>query len=68
MTMTIQQAIDFLEGRGFMVRGYGYPESLVADDTGGVAETYRVLQGDFDTGMIDPFQIVKVAERIRENH
>jgi hypothetical protein len=68
MKMKVQQAIDYLEGRGFMVRGYGYPESMVADDTGGIADSYRVLQGDFDTGMIDPLQILDMANRMREKH
>ena len=64
MTENVHNAIHFLEARGFRVKGYGYPES----DSGGessVAEQYRVLQGDFDTGMIAPQQLVEVVQRIK---
>lgn len=67
MTMTINEAIDFLEGRGFLVKGYGFPES----DTGGarnMAESYRVIQGDFDTGMIEPQKLIDVARHIKQLH
>jgi len=66
MNMNIQQAIDFLEQHGFMVRAYGYPESDTADSGSMIAESYRVLQGDYDTGLIAPHQILEVANQIRK--
>jgi hypothetical protein len=63
MSNNIQQAINFLEARGFMVRGYGYPEHDFGGDH--PAENYRVLQGDFDTGMIEPQQLVNMADQMR---
>ncbi|MCX7568882.1 hypothetical protein OS242_02765 [Tumebacillus sp. DT12] len=66
MKMNIQRAIDFLEQHGFMVRAYGFPESDTSDSDSMIAESYRVLQGDYDTGMIAPLQIIEVAEQIRK--
>ncbi|MGZ4032402.1 MAG: hypothetical protein ACXVP2_09625 [Tumebacillaceae bacterium] len=66
MSQNIQQAINFLEAHGFNVRGYGYPEHDFGGDH--LAENYRVLQGDFDTGMIAPQQLVNMADQIRETH
>ena len=67
MKMNIQQAIDFLEQHGFMVRAYGFPESDTADSGSMIADNYRVLQGDYDTGLIAPHQIIEVAEQIRKS-
>ena len=64
MTENVHNAIHFLEARGFRVKGYGYPESDFGGESS-VAEQYRVLQGDFDTGMIAPQQLVEVVQRIK---
>ncbi|MFD2171137.1 hypothetical protein [Tumebacillus lipolyticus] len=64
MKMTISEAINYLEAKGFLVKGYGMPESELTDART-ASEQYRVLQGDFDTGMILPRQLVEVAQRIK---
>jgi len=64
--MNIEQAISFLQAHGFLVKGYGYPEA--DSGTSGYADNYRVIQGDFDTGMIEPHQLVDVACHIRQDH
>lgn len=64
MTENVHNAIHFLQARGFLVKGYGYPESDDGGDSS-IAEHYRVLQGDFDTGMIAPHQLVEVVQRIK---
>jgi hypothetical protein len=65
MKMTISEAINCLKAKGFLVKGYGFSgtESMESDQS--AAEQYRVLQGDFDTGMIAPQQLIEVAERIK---
>jgi len=68
MNMTINEAIHFLEAKGFLVRAYGFPETESMESDQSQAESYRVIQGDFDTGMIAPLQLVAVAERIRGVH
>jgi hypothetical protein len=65
MKMTISEAINYLEANGFLVKGYGFPETESIESDQSVAEQYRVLQGDFDTGMIAPQQLIEVAERIK---
>lgn len=67
MKMNISDAIDFLEAKGFLVKGYGFPESESIGDTGSqaIAEQYRVIQGDYDTGMIMPHQLLEVAEQVK---
>jgi hypothetical protein len=66
--MTLPQAISYLKAHGFLVKGYGFPESESAAEPSGLAETYRVLQGDYDTGMVQPHQLIEVAEQIRRQH
>lgn len=65
MTMTVGQAIHFLQAKGFLVKGYGFPESDTLHDAESLAEHYRVLQGDYDTGMIAPMQLLEVAQSMR---
>ncbi|TCP59076.1 hypothetical protein EV586_101275 [Tumebacillus sp. BK434] len=65
MKMTISEAINYLEAKGFLVKGYGYPETDPVDSSSSAAEQYRVLQGDYDTGMIAPQQLIEVAERMK---
>ena len=64
--MTIDDAIHFLQARGFLVKGYGFPESDIGGDAT-YAESYRVIQGDFDTGMIEPLQLIDVAKHIKQH-
>ncbi|MBL0387962.1 hypothetical protein JJB07_15075 [Tumebacillus sp. ITR2] len=63
--MTIGQAINYLEAKGFLVKGYGYPESDHLHSAQSFADQYRVLQGDYDTGMIAPMQLVDVATQMQ---
>ncbi|KEO83743.1 hypothetical protein [Tumebacillus flagellatus] len=62
--MNINKAIHYLEAKGFLVKGYGYPESDHLHSAQSFADQYRVLQGDYDTGMISPLQLVEVAEKM----
>ncbi len=68
MDMTINDAIHFLEAKGFLVRGYGFPETESMENDQSQAESYRVIQGDFDTGVIQPQQLLEVAKRIKGTH
>lgn len=68
MNMTINEAVHFLKSKGFLVRGYGFPETESMESNQSLAESYRVIQGDFDTGMIAPLQLVEVAQRIKGVH
>lgn len=67
MKMTISEAINYLEAKGFLVKGYGFPETESIDSDQSYAEQYRVLQGDYDTGMILPRQLIDVAEKMKAN-
>jgi hypothetical protein len=68
MNMTIHDAIHFLEAKGFLVKSYGFPETESMERDPSIAETYRVIQGDFDTGMINPTQLLEVATRMQGGH
>ncbi|ASS75440.1 hypothetical protein CIG75_10945 [Tumebacillus algifaecis] len=65
MKMTISEAIDYLEAKGFMVKGYDFPEGESSAGEPACAKQYRVLQGDYDTGMLVSSQLIEVATRMK---
>jgi hypothetical protein len=64
--LKIGQAIHYLQAKGFLVKGYGYPESESHHSGESIADQYRVLQGDFDTGMIAPTELVQVVKQLQQ--
>ncbi|PWK06622.1 hypothetical protein [Tumebacillus permanentifrigoris] len=62
----IGQAINYLQAKGFLVKGYGYPESESHHSGESIADQYRVLQGDYDTGMIAPMELMQVVEQLQQ--
>ncbi|HEU4964648.1 MAG TPA: hypothetical protein VFV52_12450 [Bacilli bacterium] len=70
MKLNISEAIDYLESKGFLVKAYGFPEGETASDGSAslISNQYRVIQGDYDTGMLYPHQLVEVAEQVKGRH